>query len=280
MARPAISLTVFGGGAALPESALFPSSTLNGPRRGIITLNGLSLVAGNPFTSISLGTDELFRNRQISVVDNLSWTHGAHQLKFGMDYRWLSPIIAPAGFVDNAQFANIAGVYSNLASSVVALKSAGFTLQFPTYSFYAQDNWRANQRLTLTYGLRWEINPAPSARGNNKILTVKEIRDLNAVDFSYLELAPLGTPQYPTSYTNFAPRVGVAYQLVRATGRELMLRAGWGSLLRFGAERVSAASGSLIQRRRCWPMSQCRCAIRWPSFPIRTLRSAQPTGPA
>jgi len=100
----------FGGGAELPESALFPSNTLGGPRRGIITLNGLSLVTGNPFTSISLGTDELFRNRQISVVDNLTWTVGAHQLKFGLDYRWLSPIIAPAGFVDNAQFANITGL--------------------------------------------------------------------------------------------------------------------------------------------------------------------------
>src|SRR5215813_132340 len=100
----------FGGGAAPPETVFFPSNALNGPRRGIITLNGLSLVAGNPFTTVSLGTDELFRNRQISVVDNLTWTVGAHQLKFGLDYRWLSPIIAPAGFVDNAQFANITGL--------------------------------------------------------------------------------------------------------------------------------------------------------------------------
>jgi len=218
----------FGGGAALPETVFFPPNVFNGPRRGIITLNGLSLVTGNPFTSISVGTDELFRNRQISVVDNLTWTRGAHQLKFGVDYRWLSPVIAPAGFVDNAQFANITSVYNNVATSVLALKGVGYTLQFPAYSFYAQDTWRANRRLTLTYGTRWEVTPAPSARGDNQILTVKEIRDLNAVDFSYLELAPLGTPQFPTSYKNFAPRAGVSYQLVSRTGRELLLRAGWG----------------------------------------------------
>jgi hypothetical protein len=218
----------FGGGTAPPESVFFPPNVLNGPRRGIITLLGLSLVTGNPFTSISLGTDELFQNRQINVVDNLTWTHGAHQMKFGVDYRWLSPVIAPAGFVDNAQFANLTAVYNNVASSVLALKGVGYTLQFPAYSFYGQDTWRVSKRLTLTYGLRWEITPAPSARGDNQILTVKEIRDLNAVDFSYLELAPLGTPQFPTSYKNFAPRVGMAYQLVQAPGRELMLRAGWG----------------------------------------------------
>jgi outer membrane receptor protein involved in Fe transport len=188
----------------------------------------LSLVAGNPFTSVSLGTDELFRNRQITVVDNVTYTRGAHQFKGGVDYRWLSPVISPAGFVDNAQFPNLAAVYSNLASSLLTLKGVGYTLQFPTYSFYGQDNWRISPRLTLTYGLRWEINPAPTGRGDKSFATVKEIRDLNAVDFSYLELAPLGTPQYPTDYSNFAPRVGAAYQILTKPGRELMLRAGWG----------------------------------------------------
>src|SRR5262249_19963261 len=63
----------FGGGVPLPESALFPSNTLNGPRRGIITLVDLSLALAKAFEGINLGTDELFRNRQITVVDNLTW---------------------------------------------------------------------------------------------------------------------------------------------------------------------------------------------------------------
>lgn len=218
----------FGGGVEPPETVLFPASVLNGPRRGIITLNGLSLVTGNPFTSISVGTDELFRQRQINLVDTLSYTVGSHQLKFGFDYRWLSPIIAPAGFISNTQFPNITGVYNNLASSVLGIRGVGYTLQFPTYSSFAQDSWAINRRLTVTYGFRWEINPAPTARGDKKILALQELRDLNAVDFSYLALAPLGTSQFPTSYTNFAPRVGLAYQVIQAPGREVVLRAGFG----------------------------------------------------
>jgi hypothetical protein len=218
----------FGGGAALPETVLFPSTALGGPRRGIITLLGLSLTFGNPFTNVSLGTDELFRNRQINAVDNLTYNRGAHQMKFGVDYRLLLPIIAPAGFVDNAQFANIAGVYNNLTLVTSVLKGIGYTLQFPTYSFYGQDTWRVSRRLTLTYGARWEINPAPTARGDKQIQTVAQLGDLNAVDFSYLQLAPQGTPQYPTRYNNFGPRVGVAYQVSQRPGRELMLRGGAG----------------------------------------------------
>ena len=218
----------FGGGQNLPETFLFPPNMLDAPRRGIITLSGLSLVNGQPFTSTSLGTDELFRQRQINVVDSFAWTRGKHQLKFGVDYRWLSPVIAPAGFVDNATFANLAAVYNNMATSVLSSKGVGYTLQFPVYSLYAQDTWRVGPRLTLTFGTRWEISSAPTARGGKQIQTVEGVPALTAVDFSSLQLAPAGTPVFPTSFRNFAPRLGVAYQLVRTPGRELLIRGGGG----------------------------------------------------
>jgi len=218
----------FGGGIAPPESLYFPPNVLDGPRRGIISVNGLAGNSGLGFTSVSIGTDELNRQRQINVVDNLSYSIGSHQLKFGADYRWLSPIIAPAGFVDNITFASLAGLNSGVTQFVLALKGVGYTLQFPTYSFYGQDTWKVSPRMTMTYGLRWEINPAPSAIGDKDILTLKELRDPNAIDFSYLELAPAGTPVYPTKYNNFAPRFGISYQLRQKPGSELVVRGGAG----------------------------------------------------
>lgn len=218
----------FGGGLAPPETVIFPPNVLGGPRRGIITINGLAGNSGLGFTSVSIGTDELFRQRQVNVVDNVSYLVGSHQLKFGVDYRRLSPIIAPADFVSNAIFANIQGVYNNIAGNALAIRGVGYTLQFPTYSFYGQDTWKVIPRLTLSYGLRWEINPAPSAVGDKDILTLAELRDPNAIDFSYLELAPEGTPVYPTEYNNLAPRFGVSYQLRQKEGSELVLRGGVG----------------------------------------------------
>lgn len=218
----------FGGGVEPPETVIFPENVLDGPRRGIITVNGISGTSGLGFTSVSVGTDELFRQRQINIVDNVSYIAGSHQLKFGVDYRRLSPVIAPADFVSNALFANIQGVYDNIAGTALALKGVGYELKFPTYSFYGQDTWKVNPRLTFTFGLRWEINPAPSAIGDKEILTLAELRDPNAIDFSYLELAPEGTPVYPTKYNNFAPRFGISYQVSQKQGRELVVRGGIG----------------------------------------------------
>jgi hypothetical protein len=226
----------FGGGIAPPESLFFPASVMDVPRRGIITISGLAGTSGLGFTSVSVGTDELFLQRQLNIVDTVSYTAGSHQLKFGADYRRLSPVIAPAGFVDNIQFRlsdpanpnNVNILNNNIAFSVLKLTSAGYTLQFPTFSVFGQDTWKVSPRLTLTYGLRWEINPAPSATGDKDILTLAELRDPNAIDFSYLALAPAGTPVYPTKYNNFAPRIGAAYQARQKPGSELVLRGGIG----------------------------------------------------
>src|SRR5204862_3961658 len=109
-----------------------------------------------------------------------------------------------------------------------AASIAGFTDEFKTLSFYGQDTWKVSPRLTLTYGARWEINPAPTGRGGKVPLTLASPPDLTRLDQSSLALAPIGTPYFKTSYTNLAPRFGVAYQAVNTPGRELMIRGGVG----------------------------------------------------
>ena len=90
-----------------------------------------------------------------------------------------------------------------------------------------QDAWRISPRLTLTYGLCWEVNPAPGEANGNQPLTLTGIDNPSTA-----KLAAPGTKLYPTTYGNFAPRVGVAYQPFRTRGT--VLRAGFGMFYDLG----------------------------------------------
>jgi len=107
--------------------------------------------------------------------------------------------------------------------------------RFTNLSAFAQDTWRAGPRLTLTYGLRWELNPAPSeANGNLPFAFV------GFDDPATLALAPRGTRLYKTTYDNFAPRMGVAYRLSTRSGRETVLRGGAGIYYDLGTSAAGA----------------------------------------
>ncbi len=89
----------FGGAVPLPDSLMFPS--------GITSENGtfLFIILGvGQYVQGKQGTDE---QRQVNLIDNLSVVKGGHQLKFGVDYRWLAPFSSPAAY---HQFAAFSGV--------------------------------------------------------------------------------------------------------------------------------------------------------------------------
>src|SRR5882672_4728571 len=89
----------FGGAVPIPDSDLFPS--------GFSSANGAFLMfipGAGEYGQGKLATDE---QRQINLVDNLSLTQGSHQLKFGVDYRWLSPFSNPFSYRQYAQFSGV-----------------------------------------------------------------------------------------------------------------------------------------------------------------------------
>src|SRR5260370_33939376 len=64
-----------------------------------------------------------------------------------------------------------------------------------------------------------------------------------------LTLAPSGTPVYETTYNNFAPRLGVAYVLREAAGRETVLRGGGGIFYDLGSGSLDGEATDFPFRR-------------------------------
>jgi len=176
----------------------------------------------------SQGKEATDEQRQINLVDNLSVTKGSHQMKFGVDYRWLSPFSSPFAY---SQFAEFTGVTTNpgdalSGTAAFAQASASQTnaLLSQNFSVYGQDTWRITPRFTITYGLRWDINrPLKGKNAANDPFTVIGLNDP-----ATMTLAPRGTPLYQTTYGNVAPRVGLAYQLRGRPDWGTVLRAGFG----------------------------------------------------
>lgn len=155
----------------------------------------------------TLGPSVANRQVQINLVDHLSWSTARHTVSFGIDFRRLTPVYGPTEYRSVVTFNTIESLLSNRADQLAIGAADQVQLAVLAFSAYAQDAFQVSRRLTLDYGVRWEVNPAP--RGLDKPLyTLDGFPDLTA-----LALAPAGTPLYPTRWRELAPRVGAAYRL-------------------------------------------------------------------
>lgn len=112
------------------------------------------------------------KSRTHVFVDNLTWVKGRHSVKVGLDIRRLQAV-TPLGFngADNYgtfdysqalftgnEFADfLIGTPNTTFYDVVQSDNDGRAMH---YHFYAQDQWRVSDQLTLSYGLRYEYHPA------------------------------------------------------------------------------------------------------------------------
>ena len=242
------------GGAVIPtNSLLFPSFTSS--RDGFFTFT----ITGGLGSSYSAGSNSDNLQRQINIVDNFVVTAGSHQIKLGVDYRRLSPIIRPTAYFLGPSFSGVNQAITGRATSISVFSFGGSRLlEITNLSTYAQDTWRISRRLLLTYGLRWEVNPSPRDNSATPALTVLGVD--NPATFS---LAPKGTRLYKNTYNNFAPRVGASYQLFEKPGREMVLRGGFGVFYDTGLGAATlGSSGS------AFPYSQSRLLPANTPFPV------------
>ena len=189
--------------------------------------------------------------------ENLIWIRGHHSIKFGTEIRkeqfTIFQISAPRGDMGfGADFTDNPGLPVNPDGSLAGgVDFASFLLGIPdfadiaslrnvdyhrkTFAFYGQDDIQATNRLTLNLGLRYEMF-RPVTVGRNEASTFDFASDslivpkgqnavLTPAIAAFLPIQRTGSPGLVNpDNTDFAPRVGAAYELTD----KLVLRGGYG----------------------------------------------------
>lgn len=172
--------------------------------------------------------------RQWNLVDSLSWERGRHAVKMGIDWLRLSPVLRQADPLVDYEFDSSS---SAQAASIDYGYGFSYSPSYPLYtdfSAFLEDAWKPIPRLSLSMGLRWDVNPAPGVSRGLKPYTVAGLND-----YTTMTLAPQGTPLWDTTWFNLAPRLGAAYQLNSKRERETVIRAGAGVFFDTGQQTGS-----------------------------------------
>ncbi len=184
--------------------------------------------------------------QQFQFVNNWTKLRGNHQFKFGADIRYAMNLRIPsdnnrtgeynfspeatsnggAGGIDFASF--LLGQVTSFARYVnnPAIASANNAAERQKrWFFYGQDTWRVTPKLTLNLGLRWEIYfpETVNAKGNGGFANIIDLNHTGAIRVAGIGGVGLNG-DVDNTYTAFAPRVGIAYQLTPKT----VVRMGYG----------------------------------------------------
>jgi hypothetical protein len=219
------------GGASVPGGDTEAGALLTTPGGSFVfDLGGRGATLGSEDEAVNL-------QRQLNLVGSFNYVAGEHNFKLGADYRRLTPFVGLHATERDLYFNGVAeALGGTVARDGAFTRAADARPVFDDFAAYAQDEWRKTKRLTLTYGLRWELSPAPHASGGTSPAAVTQIEDP-----SRLALSASDAPLWDTTFFNFAPRFGLAYQLSDDSGRELVVRAGLALFYDKGNEEVGYA---------------------------------------
>ena len=243
--------------------------------------SALASLSINGYSGYSTGSvPEIIPQNTEQVSDYLSYTRGAHSFRFGgsvvhnqFGFFQLSSASGSLNFSGNytnnpalsnsggAGFADFLLGLPN-SSSKAALPNGVPYLSYTEYGFFGQDQWRATDRLTVNYGLRYDLFTPPVERYNRQSDFIPgsggiALAGQNGVSRSILN----------TNTNNLSPRIGLAYRL----GERIVLRAGYG--LYFFNEQGTGGSARLFIN---YPLSQQYSVSCSATVPCLTTASGIP----
>jgi hypothetical protein len=188
---------------------------------------------GNPF---------VFRDNQYTGALNFSWQKGPHAIRFGFERdHWGINHFQPQGGTfqtargtlgfngDMTANGGSASLYNAFADFLLGLPyETGEAIQVNTpnteresvWSLYIRDQWQVNSKLTVDYGLRWEIYPMMTQARNGAPV-------FDPANGEVLIGGYNGEPENDGvggRFGQFVPRLGFAYRINEKT----VLRAGYG----------------------------------------------------
>jgi hypothetical protein len=142
----------------------------------------------NPFTTFN-------------ILDNATKTFGSHSLRFGTQIQGNILDEFLRSFQDY-EFGSFSNLEDNQPFVLEKVGFPGFVgVRNSNWGFYAEDDWRVNQKLTFNLGVRADINTVWHERNNNE----------TNFDFATQSLLPATQPAYSGPTTDVAPRLGLAY---------------------------------------------------------------------
>jgi hypothetical protein len=209
--------------------------------KGVDTvLAGMAAIPVTGYAGLGLGANipNLSGSQNRQAIVNMTSIRGSHTLKWGVNLNWVqqfltNPVNATGSFTFNGEYTRdtvslrggspVADLLLGTSSQGIVSNWVWNDLRRRFYDFFVQEEWRVSRRLTLTPGVRYEVHPQWVDRYNH----------LNNVVFSssaapQLVVAKAGS-QFSRALVNtdmkdFAPRMGLAYQV----GQKTVIRAGAG----------------------------------------------------
>jgi len=165
--------------------------------------------------------------RQIELRDVFSLQRSSHLIRAGIDSRNLHSAVRPLPWTIEADYLSLSSMLTNAADLLIVRRNEQAHPVFEQFAAFLQDQWRAARNLNVEAGVRWDLNPPPSASDNRAAFRVNGDPEQPTT----LSVSPRGTALWKTDKLAFGPRIGTAWQPIGHSGQELVVRAGLGILV-------------------------------------------------